>query len=54
MFNKLIRVECMFLSNTTLFYGRAVFTLLPKVQLHVSVLDNRHLQVLRYIRVLHI
>ena len=42
----LIRVECMFLSNTLiLFDGRGVFTLLPKVQLHVSALDNSHLQV---------
>ena len=28
-----------------LFDGRGVFTLLPKVQLHVSALDNSHLQV---------
>ena len=36
----------MSLSNTTcLFDGRGVFTLLPKVQLHVSALDNSHLQV---------
>ena len=35
----------MFLSNTTSFDGRGVFTLLPKVQLHVSALDNSHLQV---------
>jgi hypothetical protein len=35
----------MFLSNTTLFDGRCVFTLLPTVQLHVSALDNSHLQV---------
>jgi len=42
---KLIRVECMFLSNTTLFDGKGVFTLLSKVQLHVSALDNSHLQV---------
>ena len=35
----------MFLSNTTLYDGRGVFTLLPKVQLHVSALDNSHLQV---------
>ena len=35
----------MFLPNTTLFDGRGVFTLLPKVQLHVSALDNSHLQV---------
>ena len=35
----------MFLSDTTLFDGGGVFTLLPKVQLHVSALDNSHLQV---------
>ena len=35
----------MFLSNTTLFDSRGVFTLLPKVQLHVSALNNSHLQV---------
>ena len=35
----------MFLSNTTSFDGRGVFTLLPKVQLHVSALDNSHLQI---------
>ena len=48
VFNKLrvIRVQCMFLSNTTcLFDGRGVFTSLPKVQLHISALDNNHLQV---------
>jgi hypothetical protein len=28
------------------FNGRGVFTLLLKVQLHVSALDNSHLQVL--------
>jgi len=34
--NKLIRVELIFLSNTAcLFDGRGIFTLLPKVQLHV-------------------
>jgi len=37
----------MFLSNTTcLFDGRDVFTLLPEVQLHVSALNNSHLQVI--------
>ena len=45
VFNKLIRVECTFLCNTTLFDGGGVFTLLFKVQLHVSALDNSHLQV---------
>ena len=38
----------MFLSNTTyfiLFDGRGVFTLLPKVLLHVSALKNSPLQV---------
>jgi len=45
VFNKLIRVECMFLSNTTLYDGKGVFTLLPKVQLHVSAVDSSHLQV---------
>ena len=37
----------MFLSNTILFYLMvAVYLhLLPKVQLHVSALDNSHLQV---------
>jgi len=33
------------LHNFILFDGRGVFTLLPKVQLHVSVLDNSHLKV---------
>ena len=47
VFNKLIGVECMFLSNTTLFYliVEVYLYLLPKVQLHVSTLDNSHLQV---------
>ena len=47
MFNKLIRVECMFFSNTTSFYlmVEVYLHLLPKVQLHVSALDNSHLQV---------
>ena len=47
MFNKLIRVECMYLYNTTLFYLMVdvYLLLLPKVQLHVSALDNSHLQV---------
>ena len=47
MFNKLIRVKCMFLSNTTLFYlmVEVYLHLLPKIQLHVSALDNSHLQV---------
>ena len=37
----------MFLSNTTLFYlmVQVYLHLLPKVQLHVSALDNSHLQV---------
>jgi len=37
----------MFLSNTTLFYlmVEVYLHLLPKVQLHVSALDNSHLQV---------
>ena len=35
----------MFLSNTILLDGRGVFILLPKVQLHVSDLDNSHLRV---------
>ena len=33
------------LTQLILFDGRGVFTLLPKVQLHVSALDNSHLQV---------
>jgi len=39
----------MFLSNTTLFYlmVEVYWHLLPKVQLHVSALDNSHLQVVR-------
>ena len=46
MFNELIRVVCMFLSTQLiLFGGRGVFTLLPKVQLHVSAVENSHLQV---------
>ena len=36
---------CSFLTQLILFDGRGVFTLLPKVQLHVSALDNSHLQV---------
>ena len=36
----------MFLSTQhILFDGRGVFTLLPKVQLHVSAVENSHLQV---------
>ena len=44
--NELITVECMFLSNTTLFYFmvEVYLHLLPKVQLHVSALGNSHLQ----------
>jgi len=40
-------VDCMFLSNTTLFYVtvEVYLHLLPKVQLHVSAFDNGHLQV---------
>jgi len=47
VFNKLIRVECMSWSNTTLFYSmvEVYLHLLTKVQLHVSALDNSHLQV---------
>jgi len=43
----LIRVECVSLSNTTLFYlmVEVYLNLLPKVQLHVSAFDNNHLQV---------
>ena len=33
------------LTQLILFDGRGVFTLLPKVQLHVSALDISHLQV---------
>jgi len=42
-----IRVACMFLFNTTLFYlmVEMYLHLLPKVQLHVSALDNSYLQV---------
>jgi len=45
--NKLIRVECMFLSNTTLFYFmvQVYLHLLPKVQLHVSALVIANLRV---------
>ena len=44
--SKVIRVECMScLTHFILFDGRGVFTLLPKVQLHVSALDSSHLQV---------
>ena len=43
---EVIRVEWMFLSNTTYFiWCRGLFTLLPKIKLHVSALDNNHLQV---------
>ena len=39
--SRLIRVELIFKSNTTcLFDGRGVFTLLPKVQLHVSAFQQ--------------
>jgi len=34
---------CSCLTQLILFVGRGVFTLLPKVQLHVSALDNSHL-----------
>ena len=36
---------CSCLTQIILFDGRGVFTLLPKIQLHVSALDNSHLQV---------
>jgi len=36
---------CSCLTQLILFDGRGVFTLLPKVQPHVSALDNSHLQV---------
>ena len=36
---------CSCLTQFILFDGRGLFTLLPKVQLHVSALDNSHLQV---------
>ena len=36
---------CSCLTQLILFDGRGVFTLLPKVQLHVSALDNSHLHV---------
>jgi len=42
------RVECMSYSNTTLFYLMVemyLHLLLHKLQLHVSSLDNSHLQV---------
>jgi len=46
----LTRVECMYLSNATLFGGkRYVDNKLHKVQLHVSALDNGHLQVVHEI-----
>jgi len=42
-----IRVDCMFLFNTSLFYlmVQMYLHLLSKVQLRVSALDNSHLQV---------
>ena len=46
MFNKLIKQSvCSSLTQLILFDGSGVFALLPKVQLHVSALDNSHLQV---------
>ena len=46
MFNKLIQYSvCSCLTQLILFDGRGVFTLLPKVQTHVSALKNSHLQV---------
>jgi len=36
---------CSCLTQPILFDGRGAFTLLPKVQLHVSALDNSQLQV---------
>ena len=43
----IIRVVCKFLSNTILFYliVEVYLHLLPKVQLHVSALENSHLQI---------
>ena len=35
----------LYLTQIISFDGRGVFTILPKVQLHVSALDNSHLQV---------
>jgi len=43
----LIKVECSCLTQLISFDGSGVFTLLPKVQLHVSALNNSHLQVAR-------
>jgi hypothetical protein len=45
----------MFLSNTALFYlmVEVYLHLLPKVQLHVSALDNSHLQVVSVALVKH-
>ena len=46
MFNKLIeKTVCPSLTQLILFDGRGVFTLLSKVQLHVSAFDTSHLQV---------
>jgi len=36
---------CYCLTEFISFDGRAVFTLVPKVQVHVSALDHRHFQV---------
>jgi len=46
VFNKTIRAEYTFLSNTTFYLMVEVYLhLLPKVQLHVSAPDNSHLKV---------
>ena len=42
-------MERMYLSNTTLCNGRGLYSILHEVQLHVSVLDNGHLQVVHEI-----
>jgi len=49
VFNKLIRAERMYLSNTTLFVVDVYIILIHKVQLLVSALDNGHLQVVHEI-----
>jgi len=47
--SQVTRVERMYLPNTTVFMVEVYIVLLHKVQLHVSALDNGHLQVVHEI-----
>jgi len=44
VFYEITNVECVYLSNTIIFIVKYIKYFLHKVQLHVSALDNGHLQ----------